>query len=488
MITRWLLSTNAKDIGTLYLMYGIFTALIGTAFSVLIRLELSAPGSQFLAGDNQIFNVIITRHGLIMVLFMVVPTMSGFANYMVPVLIGAPDMAFPRLNNISFWILIPALVLIVASVFVEQGAGTGWTVKHMLSLLKIPLDAGNSSRRSDILVLIPRAVKKVTTRGQSAWTDLKLRKPSETKRGTLTTEWFKQWLVGITDGDGSFTITQSNNKWSLEFKVGQSSYNLRLLYQIKSYIGVGTVSVDTKNNSASYRLRNVKHIREHLIPVFDSFNLRTSKHYHYVLFRQSVMILNNTNLTKDRKNKLLMEILRSKNLPINYQSPVWDNLNWESKDNLVKLITKPWLVGFTEAEGSFFIRSKDSNRFRHGFTITSSFSKENEDKKLDLIVLKGISIVLNIPIAKNKTYNAVTTTNSSLIPFLIDYYTDTMKGIKSLEFRIWARSFNKRLRGKDRFDYLAKVQNQIRQTRSIRLDKNYNITQTYSIISFLMKV
>lgn len=128
MLTRWLFSTNAKDIGTLYLMYGIFTALIGTAFSILIRLELSAPGSQFLAGNNQVFNVIITAHGLIMVLFMVVPTMSGFANYMVPVLIGAPDMAFPRLNNISFWILIPALVLIVASVFVEQGAGTGWTV------------------------------------------------------------------------------------------------------------------------------------------------------------------------------------------------------------------------------------------------------------------------------------------------------------------------------------------------------------------------
>jgi hypothetical protein len=91
MITRWLFSTNAKDIGTLYLIYGIFTGLLGTAFSVLIRLELSAPGSQFLAGDHQLFNVIITAHGLIMILFMVMPTMAGFANYMVPVLIGAPD-------------------------------------------------------------------------------------------------------------------------------------------------------------------------------------------------------------------------------------------------------------------------------------------------------------------------------------------------------------------------------------------------------------
>lgn len=91
MYLRWLFSTNAKDIGTLYLMYSIFVGLIGTALSVLIRLELSAPGTQFLAGDHQLYNVIITAHGIIMLLFVVVPAMAGFGNYMVPVLIGAPD-------------------------------------------------------------------------------------------------------------------------------------------------------------------------------------------------------------------------------------------------------------------------------------------------------------------------------------------------------------------------------------------------------------
>ena len=89
-MVRWLFSTNAKDIGTLYLMYAIFTGLLGTAFSILIRLELSAPGSSILSTVmHQLYNVVVTSHGIIMIYFMIVPAMAGFGNYMVPVLIGA---------------------------------------------------------------------------------------------------------------------------------------------------------------------------------------------------------------------------------------------------------------------------------------------------------------------------------------------------------------------------------------------------------------
>ena len=137
MVQRWLYSTNAKDISIMYFMLALFSGIAGSAMSMIIRMELAAPGSQYLHGNNQLFNVLVVGHAVLMIFFLAMPALiGGFGNYMLPLMIGATDMSFPRINSIGFWLLPMALVCLVMSTLVESGAGTGWTVYPPLASIQ----------------------------------------------------------------------------------------------------------------------------------------------------------------------------------------------------------------------------------------------------------------------------------------------------------------------------------------------------------------
>jgi len=134
-----------------------------------------------------------------------------------------------------------------------------------------------------------------------------------------------------------------------------------------------------------------------------------------------------------------------------------------------QVMSKYWLIGFTEAEGSFYIVKKGPKRLVHAFEIT---------QKRDIIVLEAIAMILGLKVTHKKTYNTVVTTKSESIRNIVEYYHKTMKGMKALEFRIWARSFNKK-NNKD-FESMSKIQNLMRNIRSIRFDKNWKVRETPS--------
>ncbi|RRQ22112.1 cytochrome c oxidase subunit I [Thiohalobacter thiocyanaticus] len=132
-LSRWLFTTNHKDIGTLYLLFALLMFFVGGSMAMAIRAELFEPGLQFV--NPMFFNSLTTMHALVMIFGAVMPAFVGLANWLIPMMIGAPDMALPRMNNWSFWILPFAFTLLLSTFFMEGGAPAGgWTIYPPLVL------------------------------------------------------------------------------------------------------------------------------------------------------------------------------------------------------------------------------------------------------------------------------------------------------------------------------------------------------------------
>lgn len=447
-------------------------------------------------------------------------------NYLVLLMIGTSDTAFLRINNIAFWLLVLSLLFAVLSTIIDEGLGTGWTVKKGYAVLKC-----HSMRETPLyninlfnkwiyyikvlkykLSILYNLVKKFNMIGQYASIFNILQRLHVTKLLSINNSHdlkkqfhnflnklskianlnMDEWLVGLTDGDGTFNVYTSvkNQRIIFTYKISLTTRNTQLLYKIKNYLGYGNVD-NIYNNMIDFKIRDKTVILNKIILIFDKYLLLTTKRFNYLKFKECLLISNNINLTQSEKIIKIQEIYNKK-LEEDYISDAWNLLLLKIDLNLltldliyknillsdVKLImSKSWLIGFIEAEGSFYLVDTSYNiknnimvnHFSHSFGIT---------QKLDYIVLLSIKLILNIKsnIRKRSLYNKSTsffileTKSQKTITYIINYfisnsYESLFLGMKSFEFRIWTRSFNKY---KKDFSKLLKVRQIMRKYRLLK--------------------
>ena len=290
--------------------------------------------------------------------------------------------------------------------------------------------------------------------------------------GNLDSE-FIEWLVGFTDGNGTFSMSKDAGKknYTLSFMLAQSKYNIRVLYYMKSKLGYGSVT-DMGKNCAQYRIRDKQVLSNVIIPIFDSYSLHTHKAWDYYLFKFA-LFSDNVRFTD--------QLISSKTSNVK-DIPSLRNITYNlSSEHTQRPFTKAWLVGFIEAEGSFFITQKEANRYVHSFGVTQN--DENQSfpgvPKGDWAPLKRIRSLFGIS-AKLKPNKrgawSVETSNSRCIENIIEYFKYQFKGVKAVEFRIWSRTYHKFKGNSPQLKRVQALLNRIRNRHKITPDTSKHLS------------
>ena len=252
-----------------------------------------------------------------------------------------------------------------------------------------------------------------------------------------TRKAFEQWLVGFTDGDGTFSVYTDvkNKKINLTFKISQKANNKQVLYYMKKNLGVGRVS-KVYNGMSTYSIRDQKSIMKVVIPLFDSNTLHSLKYNDYIKFKKALSFWLDDSIDQDEKIKLINVI--------------------EKREEIIESkVSGDWIVGFIEAEGSFYLTKKEEGIIVHGFGVSQKHDKHLLEQLRTFFTIKA-EVRWN-----KKGHWALDASDQYSLKRIKNFFFRKIKGRQSLIYRIWGRSF----RDKGKYDKLLLIKELIKKVR-----------------------
>jgi hypothetical protein len=275
--------------------------------------------------------------------------------------------------------------------------------------------------------------------------------PSHQRLNVGHPDGFAEWLAGLVDGDGTFWFNQSQKgTWDFTFKVAQSNYNLKLLAYLKKKLKCGSITSAGKNAS-QLRIRHPQILNDFVLPLFENKLLTRHKKWDYLCIKEALEIYCNKNLTLNTRNILIQEVLsKKKSMPDTFIVSHPHNPEYPPTG---------WILGFTEAEGSFYLTQKGPQRLVHGF----GWIQKDEKKLLESLKAR-FSLKAQVKAHVSKKYWILESTSGQGVDTAVLFFEKKLKGIKALEVSKWIRSYRK---DKGNYEKLKTLQTALRQAKKL---------------------